>query len=56
MPYINLKVRQEVHDLVKGCQLPGEPLSDTLRAIIDPVRVQERQKMALKARRGDMDE
>ncbi len=56
MPYINIKVRKEVHDLIHSCKLPGEPISDTLRSILDPVRVQERQKAAQAARKGDKDE
>ncbi len=56
VPYINIKVRQELHDLIFSCKLPGEPISDTLRSILDPVRVQERQKAATAARKGDTDE
>ena len=55
MPYINLKVRQELHDLIRSCQVPGEPLSDTLRAIVAPGRVAERQKAAQAARKEDKD-
>ena len=42
--YINLKVRVELVDLLKRCQRPGEPLSDTLKALLDPVRVYDRER------------
>lgn len=42
--YQNLKVRKELVDILKRSQLPGEPLSDTLKALIDFVKVYERER------------
>jgi len=44
--YQNLKVRQELVELLKRCQIPGEPLSDTLKQLLDPVKVWERERQA----------
>ena len=40
--YQNLKVKVEMVDLLKHCQKPGETLSETLKALLDPMRVFER--------------
>ena len=45
--YQNLKVRIEIIDIIKSCQRPQEPLSDTLKAILDPLKIMERQKTNL---------
>lgn len=42
--YYNVKIRQEVVELLKSCQLPHEPLSDTLNALMDFSRVARRQQ------------
>ena len=42
--YQKLSVRKELVDMLKSCQLPKEPLSDTLSALLDPVRVFQRQQ------------
>ena len=34
--YVSVKVRPEVLDYIREAQLPGEPLSDTLWALLDP--------------------
>lgn len=44
--YVNLKVRVELVELLKRCQVPGEPLSDTLKQLLDPVKVHEREREA----------
>lgn len=42
--YSSLKVRVEIVELLKRCQREGEPLSDTLKQLLDPVRVHERER------------
>ena len=46
MKYQTIKVRGELVELLKRCQAPGEPLSDTLKQLLDPVKVFEREKEA----------
>ena len=44
--YATVKVRAELLELLKRCRRPGEPLSDTFKNIIDPVRVYDREAEA----------
>ncbi len=44
--YKHLKVRPDLYAVIKRCKLPGESLSDTLKWLMDPTRVYERQKQA----------
>lgn len=40
--YATVKLRRVLLDMVRGAQRPSEPLSDTIAALIDPYRLQER--------------
>ena len=44
--YVSVKVRAELLELLKRCRRPGEPLSDTFKNIIDPMRVYDREAEA----------
>lgn len=44
--YTNIKVRNELVVMLKRCQRPHEPLSDTLKNILDPIRIYERETEA----------
>ena len=50
--YVGVKLRAELVELLKRCQRPGEPLSDTFKYIIDPVLVFEREKEAKEREKG----
>lgn len=44
--YVSVKVRAELVELLKRCRRPGEPLSDTFKNILDPVRIYDREAEA----------
>lgn len=44
--YTSIKVRDVLVVMLKRCQRPHEPLSDTLKAVLDPIRVYEREAEA----------
>ena len=44
MKYQSVKLRPEIVELLKRCKRPGESLSEALKALLDPVRVHEREK------------
>ena len=44
MKYTTIRVRHEIVEILRKCQRPGEPLSDTLTALLDPMRIHEREK------------
>ena len=46
--YKHLKVRPDLYALIKRCKRPGESLSDTLKQLLDPVRVHEREQESRK--------
>ena len=49
--YQTIKIRREVLEILRGCQREGEPISDTLQSLLDPLRIRDREKE--KARVGE---
>lgn len=46
--YVGIKIKKEILDVIKQCQRPGEPLSDTLLFLLDPLKITGRVNEAAK--------
>jgi len=51
--YKTIKIRGEVLWILRSCQREGEPLSDTLQALLDPLRIRDREKEKAQAEKGE---